>query len=142
MWIRWPVAFFVAALLTDAAYWRTADPLWTTISGCLLLVGLVMATTSVLAELLRVLSRRGRRGRRRLRPASIHMLGNGLAVLLSVVNFEVHVHDGYSAVVPAGPLLSAAAVLLLLCTDCGRRGFTRHRRIEPVKAGAFTRREA
>jgi uncharacterized membrane protein len=44
------------------------------------------------------------------------MLGNGAAVLLSVVNFVFHVRDGYSSVVPVGPLLSAAVVIVLLLT--------------------------
>jgi uncharacterized membrane protein len=113
MRIRFPVALFVAALISDVAYWRTADPLWTTMSSWLLLGGLAIATAAVLSELIRVF---GDQSLRRLRPAWIHLLGNGLAVLLSTLNFVFHVRDGYSAVVPAGPLLSAAVVLILLFT--------------------------
>ena len=53
------------------------------------------------------------------------MLGEGLAFALSVVNFVFHIRDGYSAVVPAGPLLSAAVVFVLLSAawvGCGLAG--------------------
>jgi uncharacterized membrane protein len=134
--IPFPAALFFAALLTDVAYWRTADAQWTTMSSWLLLGGLVMASIALLAELIRVL---GERDARRLRVAWIHLLGDGLAVLLSVVNFVFHVRDGYSAVVPAGPLLSAAVVLILLFTWWIGLALVRRRRAE---VGAAARKEA
>jgi uncharacterized membrane protein len=42
------------------------------------------------------------------------MAGNLTAVVLSVVNFIVHMRDGAMAVIPAGITLSAIVVLLLL----------------------------
>ncbi|HTI67193.1 MAG TPA: DUF2231 domain-containing protein [Caulobacteraceae bacterium] len=114
MLIPFPAELFAAALLTDIFYWRSADPLWTTMSSWLLLAGLVVGAVAVLAELI------GLRGDRR--PAWIAVGGRWLAFLLSVANFVFHVRDGYSAVVPAGPLLSAAVVLILLSTGwVGRR---------------------
>jgi uncharacterized membrane protein len=41
------------------------------------------------------------------------MVGNLAAVLLSVVNFLVHLRDGAVAVMPTGLILSAIVVLLL-----------------------------
>jgi uncharacterized membrane protein len=78
-----------------------------------LLGGLVWAVIAVVVEVIRLLA--GARPRR-LNPAWGHMLGDGLAVLLSMANFIFHVRDGYSALVPAGPLLSAAVVVVLLLT--------------------------
>ncbi|MDB5430019.1 MAG: hypothetical protein JWP35_1135 [Caulobacter sp.] len=112
--LRFPAPLFVAVLLTDLTYWRTADPLWSTMSSWLLLGGLAWAVIAVLVELVRLLA--GARPRR-LNPAWGHMLGDGLAVLLSMANFIFHVRDGYSALVPAGPLLSAAVVIILLLTS-------------------------
>jgi uncharacterized membrane protein len=112
MGIPYPAAVFVAALLTDIEYARTADAMWTTMSSWLLLVGLVMATVAVLVELVRVF----RDGSRSPRAALVHVLGNGLAVVLSVTNFVFHVRDGYSSVVPVGPVLSAVVVGILLLT--------------------------
>lgn len=112
--VPFPITLFVAALCADLAYWKTADPLWTTMSSWLLLAGLTLAGVAVLAELIGVL---GDRSIRRWRPAWVHLVGNGLAVLLSALNFVFHVRDGYSAVVPAGLLLSMGAVLILFFTD-------------------------
>jgi uncharacterized membrane protein len=139
MAIPFPATLFVAALLTDLAYWRTADPLWSTMSSWLLLAGLVVATAAVLAEMVRVL--RGSEVRR-VRPAWTHLLGNGAAVLLSVMNFVFHVRDGYSAVVPAGPLLSAAVVLVLLLSAWMVRGLRDHHPIAIAEGGAARRKES
>jgi uncharacterized membrane protein len=117
-----PLALFVAALFTDVTYWKTADPLWSTMSSWLLLAGLVMATVVILAVVIDVLSDLN------LRPAWAPMLGNGLAVLLSVLNYVFHVRDGYSTVVPAGPLLAAAVVVILLLTSLLGRGLVLYRR--------------
>jgi uncharacterized membrane protein len=123
--IPFPAALFVVALLTDMAYARTADPLWTTMSSWLLLAGLAAATVALLSEVIRVLGEPGVRG---LRPAWMLMLGNGLAVLLSTVNFVFHVRDGYSAVVPAGPVLSAVVVAVLMLTGSVEWALVRRRR--------------
>ena len=42
------------------------------------------------------------------------MLANVLAVLLSLLNFILHMKDGYTAVVPYGLGLSAVVALILL----------------------------
>jgi uncharacterized membrane protein len=109
--IPFPAALFVAALLTDVAYWQGADPLWSTMSSWLLLAGLIAAALAMAAEVILLAAGPEPRdqGRRRL------VLHAGV-VALSALNFVFHVRDGYSAVVPAGPLLSAAAVLVLLST--------------------------
>ena len=129
-----PVALFSAALVTDLVYWASADPLWSTMSSWLLLGGLTLATIAVMAELVRVL---GDPGFRRRRPIRVDVAGNALAVAVSVVNFIFHVRDGYSAVVPAGPLLSAAVVLILLLTGwVERRVARRHATLAQAPAAA------
>jgi uncharacterized membrane protein len=131
--IPFPAVLFATALFTDVAYWLTADPLWSTMSSWLLLAGLVIATLAFIAEVLRL------PGGLRRRSARIHLLGDGLAILLSILNFIFHVRDGYSAVVPAGPLLSAPVVLTLLFTRwTGSNPVRRHR----VASGAAIPKEA
>ncbi len=106
-----PIAFFGAALCTDAVYWRTADPQWSTMSSWLLLIGLVVAGVAILPGLFDFIRDRSVR---RTRPAWGHTLAGGLGFALAALNFVFHVRDGYSAVVPAGPFLSAVVVLILL----------------------------
>ena len=137
--LSFPAALFVAALLTDLAYWRTADPQWSTMSSWLLLAGLVVGGIVVLVQLIRVLASPALR---RLRPAWIYLVGDGLAVLLSILNFIFHVRDGYSAVVPAGPVLSAAVVLVLLFTGWIGRGLVRPQRVQAADIGALRTKEA
>ncbi len=110
-----PLAFFVGALGADVVYWITADPLWSTMSSWLLLAGLIIACAPALTGLLDFVRDRSVQ---RQRLTWIHALGNGLAVATAALNFVFHVRDGYSAVVPAGPLLSMLVVLILVVTAC------------------------
>ena len=108
-----PIACFVGTLVTDLAYWRTANMQWANFSAWMLTVGLVVAVFAVLAGLVDVL---GERRIRRLRAAWIHVLGNGLVIVLSIINALVHSRDAYSSVAPTGLILSTLVVLILLVT--------------------------
>ena len=99
MLVPFPIACFVGAFVTDLAYWRTAAVMWETFSVWLLTAGLVMAGFAVLAGLIDFI---GSKHIRALKPAWPHVLGNLLALVLSVVNAFVHSRDGYTAVVPTG----------------------------------------
>ncbi len=119
--IPFPAELFAIVLLTDIVFWKTGDPQWTTMSSWLLFAGLVLATAALASELIGLRDPRLRRSR----PARVHLLGDSLVFVLSLVNFVFHVRDGYSAVVPAGPLLSAAVVFIQLSAGwvgCGVTG--------------------
>jgi uncharacterized membrane protein len=111
MLIPFPIVFFVSTLATDIAYQRTSNLMWATASTWLLGAGLVMAALAALAGLTDFL---GEQRIRQLRPAWLHMIGNVVAVLLSLVNFLVHMRDGAAGVVPTGLTLSAIVTVLLL----------------------------
>jgi uncharacterized membrane protein len=113
MLVPFPIACFVGTLVTDIAYAKTFDPLWSTFSSWLLVAGLITAALAAIAGLIDFL---GSRQIRALRPARIHLIGNVTAVLLSLINAFVHSRDGYAAVVPTGIALSAAVVAILLVT--------------------------
>jgi uncharacterized membrane protein len=51
-----------------------------------------------------------------LRAAQIHVVGNATALVLSIFNCMIHTRDAYTSVVPAGLVLSALVVLILLVT--------------------------
>jgi len=109
-----PVVCFIGALVTDIVYWKTAAIMWADVSTWLLTVGLVVSIVVVLAGLVDFF---GDRRIRALRPAWIHGVGNGVALLLAICNAFVHSRDAYTSVVPAGLILSALTVLILMVTS-------------------------
>ena len=120
-----PIVCFVGTLVTDIAYWATANMQWANFSAWLLTIGLI---ASVFAGLAGAVDFLGNRAIRRLRPAWIHLAGNVVALALSLVNILVHSRDAYTSVVPTGLILSALVVLILLVTGwSGAELVHRHR---------------
>jgi uncharacterized membrane protein len=125
MLVPFPVACFVGTLLTDIAYWRTADMMWADFSAWLLVFGLTFGVLAAIAGLIDFL---GNRLVRRQRSAWMHLIGNVLVLVLSLINAFVHSRDAWTSVVPTGLVLSIIVVLILLFT--GWQGWTmvyRHR---------------
>ena len=110
MLVPFPIVFLISALLTDIAYVRSGWATWAYASSWLIGAGIA---TALLAALAGFTDFFGDRRIRTLRPAWYHMIGNLTAVVLSVVNFFVHIRDGSVAVMPTGLILSAVVVLLL-----------------------------
>ncbi len=108
-----PHAFFVAALVTDLAYWRSASVTWETFSVWLIAAGLLVAAVVAVAGLTDLAARRRTHP---LTPPWPHVLGDALAAVLSLVNAFVHSRDGYTAVVPTGLTLSAMVVVILVAS--------------------------
>jgi uncharacterized membrane protein len=113
MLVPFPIVCFVGTLITDIAYWRTADIIWGDMSDWLLTAGLVVSIFVVIAGLTDFL---GDRRVRALRAAWIHGIGNAVALILAIFNAFVHTRDAYTSVVPTGLILSALVVLILLVT--------------------------
>jgi uncharacterized membrane protein len=103
------VAYFTAALVTDLAYWRTAEIMWERFSVWLIAGGLVMAALVAVAAIIDLAFRKQMTDWPRT-------LGFALAVLLSLLNVLVHSRDGYTAVVPTGLTFSAIVVFILALT--------------------------
>jgi uncharacterized membrane protein len=114
-----PVVCFVATLVTDIIYWRTAAMLWADFSAWLLAIGVI---ASVLAAVAGAIDLLGDRRIRELRAAWIHGLGNIAVIILSIFNALIHTRDAFTSVVPSGLILSALAVAILLVT--GWNGWT------------------
>lgn len=125
MLVPFPIVCFVGTLVTDIAYWRTANMTWAVMSVWLLTAGLIIALFAVIAGFIDFL---GDRRIRDLRAVWIHAIGNAIALILSIINVFVHSRDGYTSVVPTGLILSVLVVLILLVT--GWQGWSmvyRHR---------------
>jgi uncharacterized membrane protein len=111
MIIPFPVAFLVGALATDIAYSQTANPFWADASYWLLAAAIVMAA---LAAVLGFTDFFGERRIRQVRAAWLHMIGNLIAVVLSIINFWMRYQNGDTNFYPTGLWLSLVVVLLLL----------------------------
>jgi uncharacterized membrane protein len=108
-----PIMCFVGALLTDIAYYATAEMMWADFSSWLLIVGLIGGVLAALAGLTDFL---GNRLIRAQAPAWPHLLGNVLVLLLSFFNALIHTRDAWTSVVPTGIILSLVVVLILPIT--------------------------
>ena len=112
MLIPFPIAFLVATLACDLAFWNTGNASWAVASMWLLGAALVMAALAALAGLTDFL---GERRIRDIRAAWLHMIGNVIAVLLSLINFYLRFTNGAEAgVLPSVLWISLIVVLLLL----------------------------
>jgi uncharacterized membrane protein len=108
--VTFPIAFLTAALPTDLAYWFTEDAFWAKVSvwliGAGIATGLIAAVTGML-DFLRI---------ERVRQHNagwIHMGGNVIALILSLINLGVRLSDPATAVLPIGLILSAVVATLL-----------------------------
>ncbi|MGY4480007.1 DUF2231 domain-containing protein [Bradyrhizobium sp. USDA 3364] len=113
MLVPFPIACFVGTLVTDIAYWQTAEMQWANFSAWLLFAGLIMGGLAAIAGLIDFLSNRLIRG---LTYAWLHMIGNVIVMLLALFNAFIHSRDAWTSVVPTGLVLSVLTVLVMLCT--------------------------
>ncbi len=108
-----PIVCFIGTFITDLVYWRTAAMMWADMSAWLLTIGLIVSIFVVIAGLTDFI---GDRRVRALKAAWVHGLGNGLVLILSILNAFVHSRDAYTSVVPTGLVLSTLVVLILAVT--------------------------
>ena len=113
MLVPFPIACFVGALVTDIAYWKTMEMQWANFSAWLLFAGMVMGVLAAIAGLVDFL---GSRRVRNITYAWFHFVGNAVVLILAFCNCLVHSRDAWTSVVPAGLVLSALTVLMLLFT--------------------------
>jgi uncharacterized membrane protein len=113
MLVPFPIAFFVAAFVTDIAYWQTAATGWATASTWLIGTGLIMAAVAALAGLTDFFGDRMIRG---MTDAWWHAGGNVVVVLIELYSWYTRYAHGADAVVPTGLVLSLISVGLLLFT--------------------------
>ncbi|WP_407146877.1 DUF2231 domain-containing protein [Bradyrhizobium sp. ORS 86] len=113
MLVPFPIVCFVGALISDIAYWQTAQMMWADFSAWLLFAGVVLGVLAAIAGLIDFLASRRIR---ELAPAWLHMAGNVVVLLLALFNSFIHSRDAWTSVVPVGLVLSALTVLVMLFT--------------------------
>src|SRR5712672_224857 len=94
MLVSFPIACFVGTLLTDLAYWKTAEMMWADFSAWLLFFGLVMGVLAAVAGLIDFLSNRLIRA---LAPVWFHMAGT------SSFSFSRSAMPWFTAAMPGPP---------------------------------------
>jgi uncharacterized membrane protein len=113
MLVPFPIVCFVGTLITDIAYYATAEMMWADFSAWLVSIGVIMGVLAAIAGLIDLL---GNRLIRSQAPAWPHALGNLLVLGLATLNALVHTRDAWTSVVPTGLILSAIVVLILPVT--------------------------
>jgi uncharacterized membrane protein len=107
--LAFPVALFTAALITDIAYFNTAQIQWANFASWLIAGGLFVGAFPVLWALIHVLRRWRSAGR-----GHIVYLFTLLAMwLLGFIDALVHAKDAWAAM-PTGLYLSAVVTILAL----------------------------
>jgi len=113
MLVPLPIVCFVGTLLADLAYWGTANIMWADFAAWLVSAGVILGLLAAIAGAVDFF---GNRLIRAQAPAWPHAIGNVVAMILAIINMFIHTHDGWTAVVPWGLVLSALTVLILLFT--------------------------
>lgn len=108
-----PATCFVGTLLTDLAYWRSAEMMWADFSAWLVSAGVVLGWLFLIIGLIEIAARRAHRRR-----AGIwaYLIGNVVVLVFATLNMLVHTRDAWTSVVPWGLILSAATVVSLVGT--------------------------
>ena len=106
-----PVVLFIAALLTDIAYAKSANIMWLNFSEWLIAAGLAFGVLAAIVLIVEFCASRA------IRTGSIgwtHLVLFFAALIVEVFNMLIHMRDGWTAVVPTGMALSIIGVLLAL----------------------------
>jgi uncharacterized membrane protein len=111
--VPFPITCIGGTLLTDLAYWRTAEMLWADFSAWLIAAGVILGW---LAAIIGIADLIGHRYAAAPLPAWVYAAGNLVALILATLNMLVHTRDAWTSVVPWGLGLSAATVIVLLFT--------------------------
>jgi uncharacterized membrane protein len=113
MLVTIPIGLLIGAFVTDLAYWQTGWASWAYFSAWLIGAGIIAALIAAIPGFIDFIAEPRIRA---MRKAWFHFIGNLTVVVLSVVNFIVHMRDGAAAVLPAGLTLSAIVTVLLAFT--------------------------
>jgi uncharacterized membrane protein len=109
--VAFPIAFLVAAFVTDLLYWRTMNSSWAQASYWLLWAGIITAALAALVGMIDFFSIE----RVRAHPAGWLHAGLNVSVLvLSILNVWLRKDNAETAILPWGLVLSALVTFLLM----------------------------
>jgi len=108
-----PVVLFVAALVSDVAYAKSANIMYLNFSEWLIAAGLLFGALAAIVLVVEFCASRA------IRSGGVgwtHLVLFFAALVVELFNMFFHTRDGYTAVVPAGMTLSVIGVLLALAS--------------------------
>jgi len=106
-----PVVLFIAALVTDIAYAKSATITWLNFSEWLIAAGLLFGALALIVLIVEFCASRAIRAG----VGWAHLVLFVAALVVELFSMFIHTRDGWTAVVPAGMTLSILGVLLALC---------------------------
>ena len=106
-----PVVLFIAALVTDIAYAKSANITWLIFSEWLIAAGLLLGALALIALIVEFFASRAIRAG----VGWAHLVLFVAALVVELFGMFVHTRDGWTAVVPTGMTLSVIGVVLALC---------------------------
>lgn len=109
--LAFPLALFPCALLSDAAYLKTAHVQWTNFSAWLITGALIGGGFALLWALIAAFKAKQPALRRRY---GLHMVLLALAWVAGLFNAFQHSHDGWTSVGTTGLVLSIISTVLIL----------------------------
>jgi uncharacterized membrane protein len=100
-------------LLTDLAYYGTAEMMWADFSAWLITVGVILGWLSCIAGIVDLVGRRYTTA-----PVApwIYAIGIFVVMVLATFNMLIHTRDAWTSVVPWGLALSSITVVVLIFT--------------------------
>ncbi len=113
MLVPFPIVCFIGALIADIAYVNSPQVQWVNFAAWLLAFGELLGALAALFGLGDLLLNNSED---RPSAAWFHFGGSATALILGLLNNFVHARDGWTSVHPAGIMLSALTVLVLLGT--------------------------
>jgi uncharacterized membrane protein len=111
MLVSFPIAYLLAGLLTDIAFWWTGDPFWARVSVWVIGGGLAMGTLAALAGTLDFLL--VKEIRRHITSWS-HFLAAVMLLALAATNWWLRFPDPVAGLLPWGLFLSCITLISLL----------------------------
>ena len=108
-----PITCFVGTLLTDLAYYATAEMMWADFSAWLVTAGVILGWLAGIAGLVDLA---GRRYSMAPVPGWAYAIGILIVMVVATFNMLIHTRDAWTSVVPWGLALSAITVVLLFFT--------------------------
>jgi uncharacterized membrane protein len=111
--MSFPITCLVGTLLTDLAYYGTAEMMWADFSAWLITAGVVLGWLACIAGIVDLI---GRRYISAPVPGWAYAVGILLVMILATFNMLIHTRDAWTSVVPWGLTLSAITVVVLLFT--------------------------